>query len=464
MSGLDWLLLAGLLALLGLAARARPEALVAGCFVYVTVVWRMIAATAVDAHGPFWSSQLERHVGGDGGGAVYTIAWAMTGLLAMLPFAARRPVWRFAPPPPLGPGPTLGNLAFAGALLFVAALFADMLQRGVVPLLVGMERYDYARDHAGPLHAWLFEYGGMFAFALGLFCVMRLRAEGRLDLRFVGLLGALYAYALLTGHRVSAFYLFGTYFAMPFAALPLSARRGEPLLPRLPARQQRMLSGPALAAVGTLAAATAAAALLNSYLNVRAGDEDALSKIVERIAVQPVEMWWPTWERVFVQRGDDPSLALRAMFVDPVDGSRNTGIQYLMLMILGETRTQEIVVQQGMQFAGGYPEVLFEVFGPGLGWVVLAGASLLYGLALRRIADAVLDGHVLTALLGTYVLFTAALLFIGGMMNWIVAWTFWVKLAAFLGASAFESAWHARRGVPPVPWTFKRRALAAELR
>ena len=464
MPELDWPLLVGLLTLLAMAGRARTEALIAGDFVFFTIVWRLLAATVVDGSGPFWSSQLERYIGGDGGGAVYLFAWALTGLLVILPFAASgAPVSALAPAR-VTRGATLGDLAFWAAFLFLVALYGDMLQRGTIPLFEGMERYDYARNVAGPLHLWLFEYGGVVAFALGMFCVMGARMEARLDLRFIGLIGMLYVYAFLTGHRLSAFYVFFAYFLMPFSAIPLSARLGCPIASRLPARQLKLLSWPALAVAVCAAATLVAVALLNSYLTVRAADEDAISKVIERIAVQPVEIWWPTWERTFTRAEDDQQLALRAMFEDPIDNTRNTGIQYLMWMLLGDSRTRELILTQGVMFAGGYPEVLFEIFGPDLGWAALVGLSLLYGLALRQIAYAVLRGQVLTALSGTYMLFTAGLLFIGGMLNWLVAWTFWLKFATFLGAVMIETWWLARFGAPLIPWTFSRRSVAAGAR
>jgi hypothetical protein len=141
---------------------------------------------------------------------------------------------------------------------------------------------------------------------------------------------------------------------------------------------------------------------------------------------------------------------VRHLFVEPFDAERNTTIQFLMINAIGPVRSHEILVQ-GSQYTGGFPEVLFELFGPVATWLVLLIAGLVTGLLLLLVLRAVIEGHFLTAFLGMFVLFGPLLLAVAGMMNFVFPWTYWAKIAALLGAVALERSWQ-RRGLEVVPW------------
>ncbi len=59
----------------------------------------------------------------------------------------------------------------------------------------------------------------------------------------------------------------------------------------------------------------------------------------------------------------NPSVVFHSLFEDPIEPDRNTSIQYLMLATIGEPRTYDHL-SHGFQFAGGFPEIFFELFGP----------------------------------------------------------------------------------------------------
>jgi hypothetical protein len=118
-----------------------------------------------------------------------------------------------------------------------------------------------------------------------------------------------------------------------------------------------------------------------------------------------------------------------------------------MIKNLGDDRAAELL-NNGQQYAGGYPEILFELFGPGPAIV----AALLFGFItaflLRLVVGSVLVGRVVTAFLAAYVFYGFSLLYIGGMLNFLIVWTFWVKCAALLALYVF-GRW--RSVPPPVP-------------
>jgi hypothetical protein len=96
------------------------------------------------------------------------------------------------------------------------------------------------------------------------------------------------------------------------------------------------------------------------------------------------------------------------------------------------------LADEGTQFAGGYPEIFFELLGT---WFALP-VALLFGIAttwlLRVVVRAICLGRVATALCGVYVFYGFTLLYVGGMLNFLIVWTFWVKCGALLVVSLIE--------------------------
>ena len=112
-------------------------------------------------------------------------------------------------------------------------------------------------------------------------------------------------------------------------------------------------------------------------------------------------------------------------------------MQMLMMKNLGYDRTSELL-NMGQQYTGGYPEVLFELFGP---WLALPAALLLNiptAILLRICVVAVCEQRLMTAFMALYVFFGFSLLYIGGMLNFLVVWTFWAKVAILFVAYIVE--------------------------
>lgn len=424
------------LLLLGWRAFAQPAFALAFGFLLFSFAWRLLAMLYLGASGPVWAEELGRSVGGDEAGMLFGLAMALTVVvfaMVLRPAALARRLPQRLPAATMIRNLTLGDLVFVALLAFVGLLYADLLRRGVIPLLARMERYDYATRYAGPLHQWLFEYGSLLSAQIGSFFLYpRLRGRSP-DWRFLGLFAAILVYCVLTGHRFSAFYAFGSFFVMPLAAVPALRACG-----RLPVRTDSTHSRLACVlerrsvwlATLLLVVGMVVAALFHSFTTVRAYGEDTGFKLQQRVLVQPVELWWPSWERVFGRGIWQPEAAERWMFEDPIEPGRNTGIQLLMVHALGEARARQLL-GYGQQYAGGFPEVLVEWLGPGWWLIAVAVAAWMTALVLRCWLVAFAHGRLLTAFLALYVYYAATLLYIGGMLNFLIAWTFWIKLATF---------------------------------
>ena len=138
----------------------------------------------------------------------------------------------------------------------------------------------------------------------------------------------------------------------------------------------------------------------------------------------------------------------------PLDAGRNTTPQYLMLQSIGEPRTYEHI-SAGAQFAGGFPEIYFELFGPFYAWPFIFGAAYIAAGLTALIVKGVIQGRYVSTFLAFYVLYGFYVMYIGGMLNFVATPTYWLKVGALVTALALESSL-ARIGMPLVPWSLFR--------
>lgn len=451
-------LLAGMAvaALVLFIAALRPVLFFAFFFILITVVWRAVSTAYIDLAGPVLSSQTDRWIGPGNVLATHAFAYVLT----LLPF-----IWFFRPAhiatwvqgadrrPSQRGEINLADLTFGLSALFLVWLFVDLVRGGVVPLIDHIERFDFTSGFAGRAHVWLVEYGNLMCLWWGMmFAAGKIRG-GRYDLRYPALLAVLFGYALLTGNRFSAFYSYGTFFLMPFGATLAVALAG-----RTPARPFAWVSAivdrrsiAMLAVVAVIVPVLIGIGLANNLLNVRGYDEGkAVRDLLERSLVQPSELGWISHERTFVENRWNTDQAYRFLFFHPIDPTRNTTPQYLMLETIGEPRTSQHVLN-GFQFAGGFPEIFFELFGPILAWPFLLGASWIAAALLALSVRGVIAGRYASAFLAAYVLYGFLVMYIGGMLNFVLQTTYAMKVAALaiaLGAEAFLG----KRGLPFIPW------------
>ena len=71
------------------------------------------------------------------------------------------------------------------------------------------------------------------------------------------------------------------------------------------------------------------------------------------------------------------------------------------------------------------------------------------------IVKGVIQGRYASAFLSLYVLFGFYVMYIGGMLNFIVTPVYWIKVAALVAALLMEARL-ARAGLPLVPWALFR--------
>lgn len=168
------------------------------------------------------------------------------------------------------------------------------------------------------------------------------------------------------------------------------------------------------------------AAVTWSYFAVRHPEMDvAWSKLRDRLLVEQAELWVLTHERVVEQGRGTPDTVAELLFIRPLDPNRNTTITYLMWRALGGDAHR--VLAQGQQYTGGYPEVFVELFGA---WGSLAASAVfasLMGLLLRLLILCVLDWRPLTLACAASLFYALAITYWGGMLNFILMWTFWIK-------------------------------------
>jgi hypothetical protein len=409
---------------------SRTYIVVALLWLIIPMAWRLASAFFIDLSGPVYAQQVMQHIGPGHATALlaldYVVVLGVFALVLPRDFSGATAQARL--PHSVEHWKLVSNAIFIAGVVLLAATYADMLRIGSVPLFSGIERYDYARDHAGYLHGLLFRFGDVIALALGCLFVLPSCFGRAPALRFLGLLLAMLAYAFLTGHRYSAFFKFCTLFALPCALLfTVRGASGRRIFRDIP----YLL--PVLAVVVVAAAAMVLYAVIKSYFTVRFDDaDDPLTSLKLRLLIQQGELWWLTYHRVIELGIWDFNRAFDFLFRLPINPNSNTSVQYVMYLALGKDAIPLLDAKQ--QFAGGFPEIPHEMFG-GVGGVLAVGVlSLIPAMLLRLLLGNITQGRILTALWAGLVLYPFAIMYWGGMLNFVLTWTFWLKLAGLAAA------------------------------
>jgi hypothetical protein len=433
-------------------AGRRPVIFVGFFFIIFTLAWRASATMFIDLGGPVYSSQLERTIGPGTATVIHSLAYFLT-LLPFLHFFRPSVLERWRAEVSRDrtiPGMiSLSDVTFVVSVLFVTLLFFDLFYKGTIPFFDRIERFNYA---GGSAHRWLFRYGNFLTFWWGtIFAASRIR-DGRPDWRMLGLLAATAVYAFLTGNRFSAFYSHISFFVVPWAAVLVLQQANDASAFSWVTRNFTSKAS-WLAALGLVLAlsGTIAFAVYNNLTNVRGFKEgEVWRQAFDRVLIQPSEVGWASFERVFQARQSEPQFVFRFLFQEPIAAERNTSIQYLMFASVGEPRTSDHILR-GFQFAGGFPEIFFELFGPYLAWPFLFGAGCVSAALSAIMIRGIIQGRFASAFLSLYVLYGFYVMYIGGMLNFVMPLTYWLKIAALIAALAIE--WTlAQRGLQLVPW------------
>jgi hypothetical protein len=434
----------------------RPTIFVCFLFILFTFVWRTISSMYVDLAGPVFASQLEMFIGPGAMTVFQSIAYCLTILpfLWMFNLNAVGEWARLAPQATsVRPKATLSDATFVVSVVFLFLLFAALIQGGVIPIFAKMERWTFNEQASGVLHHFVIERGDFLCFWWGtMFAAEKLR-HSRFDYRYLGLLAVILIYMFLVGGRFSPFYRFGSFFLMPFSAVVLvhSQGIGKNLFFGLKSlTSDRRILGTCIGLI-VLTGSLIAFALYWNLTKVRGFEGQAAeAAFLERILVQPSEIGWASYHRVLVDGRWDARHAFDFLFEKPIVSGRNTTPQYLMAETIGEPRTTEHIVG-GFQFAGGFPEIFFELFGPYVSWIFLLGAGWLAAGVSAVMVLSIVRGHYLTTGLSFYVLFGFYVMYIGGMLNFIAVPTYWAKVCLLLAALILEERMQ-KAGLSPLPW------------
>lgn len=417
-------------------------------FVLFAFAWRLVSVLYIDLSGPVFSDQLVQELG-PGMAAVPVVISQGLVVVALLYSFRRERVRRLIDADGLGfesrslpGGISFPNLAFLAATLFVTGLVVELLVRGPIPLFAGIERFDYSRLHGGPLHLRLLEWGPMLAFQLGIFFVIPLLHDRPSDWRFAALFGTLLVYLFLAGHRFSSLYLYSSFFVMPIGAVLTVRRETSPhgeISSRKVLRHMTTAGGVLLVLI--------AVAVAYSYIVVRGEGAALLAKLSERVLVQQGEMWWLTYDRVFLHGDWNSKYAAYKLFVDPFDPSRNSTMQFLMEQALPLQRAHHIIAQ-GSAYTGGWPEVFFELGGPIGGFFLVALAAIIFSEFMFLLTRCVVQERFVTCVFLTPILFALSIAIVSGMVNSFIQVTFLIKVTVALLVYVAEDRWRSNLLLP----------------
>jgi Family of unknown function (DUF6418) len=425
-------------------ALRRPAIGMIFFFILFGFAWRLVSVLYIDIGGPLSSEQLERNVGP--GISAVPLAVSQGLVIGAFLFSFRRKrivelraddvalrLARYLPARRLD----LSDIAFALAALFVLGLWIELVVRGPIPLFVGMERFDYARLYGGPLHHILLDWGAMLVLQLGIFLAVPLLHGRPFDRRFAGLFAAVMLYLFLVGHRFSSLYVSSSFFIIPVGAVLLVSHEAAFSWRKVfPGKALRHL---AVASVGLIC--LVGSAIAYSYTVVRGFEgNQLLAKLIQRMLVQQGEMWWMTYERVFLQANWDSSFAAYKLIVAPFDPSRNSTMQFLMERGLPIARAHDILAQ-GSAYTGGWPEVLFELGGPVGGFLLVIVSAIIFSEFTFLLARCLVEERFATCFFLTPILFALSINLASGMINSFVQISFLIKVAVALAVYVIEQEW-----------------------
>ncbi|XDZ63105.1 DUF6418 domain-containing protein [Alphaproteobacteria bacterium LSUCC0396] len=389
----------------------------------------------IDLNAPIFSSQLDKFLINPTGGEFFGLAMIAT----LLPFFFIKPLnincYRTVKIKLIDK-----NAVFLIAIAFITALYADLVFKGVYPVFQGMERYEYRDQFAGPMTLFLFKYGQLIMALLGG-CLVWPSLKGRgLDLKFIVPIILIFIYLFIISVRFSGYFSFFSFLVLPLGALLLRKSRKNPGVSPYLVPKKLIVSGIVIISI------LSGISIINSYTSrvtkniakIENVNEVIKDRLIERFFVQQGEMWGETFNRLFLGNVDSREEALYFMFVEPGLGGGDTGIRYLMRASLG-AHLEQSLYEDGVQYAGGYPESIFEMSGAILAYPIIIILNVFFALFMIFGAKNFNKGRAYTAFFSVYVYFAMSAMYTSGTFTFLVAWTFWVKVALLALCYSIES-------------------------
>ena len=424
--------------------RYRPAAAIVGFFIIFSLVTRTLALAYVDLAGPVYAIELLDWVGGDQS----MLLFASSVCLFLIPLAVLfRPseLNRLLPPKKnqLHVNQRSSKIIFVMLAIYLFVLFVNLLMVGSIPLFSDIDRLEYHKT-AGFLHAGVMKNWFWLSGIMSIMMVVPRLTGSDFNLRYLGLFVCLLVYFALSGNRFSVFYASFGFFLIPFGAVSAlsSAKLLKPIRLQRSAVSILITSNKVKNLALIIFSFVIAALVANNIINVRAYG-DPIDQFIQRSLIQPVQLYWTTW-RDLDSREMFVNEIWSWVFFDPIVPDKNTSIQALMAKNIGVQRTAELL-SFGQQYGGGYPEILFELFGIYGGLLVGLIFGLISSWLLRFIVVSVAYCRVLTSLIAIYVFYSVSVLYIGGMLNFLLVWIFWVKTCVLIFSHIYESRIYQRQ-------------------
>ncbi len=258
----------------------------------------------------------------------------------------------------------LGNLMLVGYVLIAAVVgyLGYSFWTSGIPLLKGPDRFTYFQE-SGILDRFLFNWGELIAFALGLFR----RRTGRFTVNGLILLVFL-VYVVLSGHKYSfPVILLVCYFT------PVFIRRVYHDASFTIFRLRYLMTGLAIALVFMVFS-------FGTYLREMKTPDIALGYLVHRILACQGEIWWVIDHDNSTFGTYDPEhwqVELGYIVSPDHNSAEDVGMRHLMIKILGPEKAY-MVFDRGYLYTMAYPAILIVTFpyAMALGLQFVAGAAL----------------------------------------------------------------------------------------
>jgi hypothetical protein len=417
----------------------KPAFLFIGAFLLWQFFLKIASATYLKYFGPIYSDEVHSYVGGENSNLYFLLFFIFICLLCIymsvrLLYSSRVRIvselnifklFRFS------------TLLYILLYIICISLYLNLFVRGNIPLFNGLERFEF---DGGPLHSLYLEYFFMIFFSNGYILARKKIIYKDWDYNCIIIFLLLMFYFFLTGHRFSAFYVGSCFFLLPVASLFVFSYKGYKLKRDIPKNNifyKFFQSKYFLGSIFFVLLLFVLLAIFNNLVFVRNYGDEAQDELLQRLLVQPIHLYFLTIERFFDGsiNGDD---AIHFMFTSPIDSTRNTGIQYLMYVNLGYDEAYRII-SAGSQYAGGFPEILLELGGAKIAILISIFLSIITGLLYYLCIISVCRGRFFTSILSVYVLYGFLVFYVGGMLNFLFVWTFWLKCLLLFCSISYDS-------------------------
>lgn len=324
---------------------------------------------------------------------------------------------------------SLSDMSVFLFFIYIFLLYYDLFRAGNIPFLAGIDRFQY---QGSVFHQFLENFVFLIAYYIGYMLAYTRIYSGYYDHRFLLIIFSLFIYLFLTGHRFGSFYVFTCFSLLPLGSVGIAAHYNHLVFVKSDQNIiYRFLNSRFLIYLFCFSALILVLyAMYNSLIYVR--DGDPVEALVQRFFVKPIHMYWLAWNELDLFNLNSQAYGWDFILNNPFDPNRNTSIQYLMSRYLGSLEAYRIYMISGVDYAGGYPEILFDLLGFWGGLLFTLIFSYFTSILYRISVSAVYQGKLISGMMSTYVSFGLLQFYLGGMINFLFPIIFWIKVCILL--------------------------------